>query len=188
MLKVPLTSYRLKAVLGELPVVMDSLSELKVVHDFDNPYMSGRWALRRGIQLITYALSRKISFLKRYCREVYAENEANSYTLYALDRLLGIRGIFGINDVVEKEFSGLRKRLGELGAPTVRHWHVSKDEVHWEPELGIPRTQWWFDQEYSCGIRSPKPDEWLVFHCDYPHLLPAYIQCLYELRFGRKLS
>lgn len=167
---------------------MDTLSELKVLHDFDNPYMSGKWALRRGIQLITYAVSRKLSFLKRYCREVYAESETYTYTLYALDHLLGIRGIFGINDAVETEFPGLRKKLSELGAPTVRHWHASKDEVHWEPELNVPRTQWWFDQEYSSGHRSPRPDEWLVFHCDYPHMLSPYIRCLYELEFGRRLG
>ena len=88
---------------------------------------------------------------------------------------------------MERYFPSLRKRLDELGARAVRHWHVSKDEVHWEPELGVPSSQWWFDQEYSRGARSPRPDEWLVFHCDYPYLLAYYIRCLYELEFGRGL-
>jgi hypothetical protein len=169
-------------------VKMDALSELKVLHDFDNPYISGKWALSRGVQLITYALSRKLSFLKRYCKEVYAESEDYSCTLCALDQLLGIKGIFGINDMVEKEFPSLRKKLTELEARTARHWHVSKEEVHWEPELNVPQTQWWFDQEYSSGKRSPRPEEWIVFHCDYPHLLSSYIRCLYQLKFGRKLN
>jgi hypothetical protein len=162
-----------------------ALSEAMVLHDFDNPYVSGTWALRRGLALIIYALSRKLTFLRRFCRGMYQENYAYAKTLLALDQLLGIQGVFGINDHVEKEFPGLSKMLAVRGARTVRHWHVSKDEVHWEPELNVPRTQWWFDQEYVQGQHSPKPDEWIVFHCDYPHLLPYYVRCLHELRFGR---
>jgi hypothetical protein len=163
------------------------LSNVQVLHDFDNAYVSGKYAFKRGIRLILYAVSRKLGFLGRFCKDVYEENYRYTFTLFALDRLLGIDSVFGINDRVEETFPGLRKKLDDAGARTVRHWHVSRDEVHWDPELKVPSSQWWMDQEYARGTRSPKPGEWLVFHCDYPYLLQAYIRCLYELRKGRGL-
>lgn len=154
----------------------------KVLHDFDNPCLSGTFALKRGLLLIVYALSRKLPILKRFCKSVYEENLDYSRTLNYLDQLLGIKSIFGINDHVSAKFPTFREELEREGASTVRHWHVSKDEVHWDPELDVPRSQWWFDKEYAAGRRGPSLGEWLVFHCDYPYLLPAYIHCIYQLR------
>ena len=161
-------------------------SRLKILHDFDNAYPSGRWALKRGLNLIMYALSRWLPFLKRLSMGIYMENYRNALTLLALNDLAGVRGVFGINDRVAAEFPNLRKDLDYLGASTVRHWHAGKDDPHWDPELNISRSQWWFDQEYAAGKRTPSADEWIVFHCDYPHLLPTYIRCLHELIFGRE--
>jgi len=157
------------------------MAVLKVLHDFDNPYLSGGYALKRGFQLILYALSRKMRFLRRFCKRIYEENVEYARTLNYLDQLLGIDSIFGINDRVQVVFPNLREELEGGGGRTVRHWHVSKDEVHWEPELNVPRSQWWYDREYSEGKRTTKSGEWIVFHCDYPYLLPAYIRCIHEL-------
>jgi hypothetical protein len=160
-------------------------SELKVLHDFDNAYPSGNWALKRGMRLILYAASRRLPFLKRFCRDIYNENYDNAFTLLALNDIAGVEGLFGINDRVAATFPNLRKELDSLGARTIRHWHAGLNNPHWEPELNIARSQWWFDQEYAAGKRTPSAGEWILFHCDYPQLLPAYIRCLHELLFGQ---
>ncbi len=160
-------------------------SGLKVLHDFDNAYPSGRWALKQGLSLVLYALSRWLPFLKPLSEDMYEENYRNTFTLLALDQLAGVKGIFGINDRVAAQFPNLRKDLESLGASTIRHWHAGVENPHWEPELNVPRSQWWFDQEYADAKRRPDANEWIVFHCDYPHLLPAYIRCLHELVFGK---
>jgi len=160
--------------------------ELKVLHDFDNAYPSGRWAFKKGFHLLLYAASRRLPFLKKYCADVYRENYDNAFTLLALNDLVGVRGIFGINDRVSAEFPNLRAELESLGGHTIRHWHAGLDNPHWDPELNISRQQWWFDQEYAAGKRRPSASEWILFHCDYPQLLPAYIKCLHELVFGSK--
>jgi hypothetical protein len=160
--------------------------ELKILHDFDNAYPSGRWALKRGLRLVLYAFSRFLPFLKHFCSDIYRENYDNAFTLLALNDLVGVEGLFGINDRVAAEFLNLRKELGSLGARTIRHWHAGTDAPRWDPELDVSRRQWWFDQEYAAGKRTPSTDDWIVFHCDYPHLLPAYISCLHELVFGRQ--
>lgn len=162
---------------------MVDLNGLKVLHDYDNPYISGKWAIKRGILLIVFAISRKIPFLRRFCANVYCEAYEYTFTLHALDQLLGISSIFGINDSVEAEFPGLRDKLNRMSAQVARHWHVSEEEVHWDPELNVPSSQWWFDQEYAQRKRSVDPKDWIVFHCDYPHLLSHYIRCIYALKF-----
>lgn len=161
-------------------------SELKILHDFDNAYPSGRWAFKRGLRFILYALSRRLPFLKRFCADIYGENYDNAFTLLALNDLVGVKALFGINDRVAAEFPNLRGELESLGARTIRHWHAGIDNPHWDPELDISRSRWWFDQEYAAGKRTPSTGEWILFHCDYPHLLPAYIRCLHELIFGHE--
>lgn len=161
-------------------------SELRVLHDFDNAYPSGRWALRRGLDLIVYAFSRRLPFLRRLCENIYHENYDYAFTLVALNDLVGVRGLFGINDRVIEKYPNVRLELEALGARTIRHWHAGLDNPHWDPELDVSREQWWFDQEYAAGKRTPNATEWIVFHCDYPPLLPAYINCLHELIFGPK--
>jgi hypothetical protein len=160
----------------------DMIKTVRVLHDYDNPYPSGRWALERGLKLILYAASKKLPFLRRYCRSVYDECYEHMWTLHQIDSLLGIKSIFGINDDVVKAYPDLQPDvLRGHGLNAVRHWHRSSNEVHWHPELDVPQTNWWFDIQYACGQRKPQKDEWLVFHCDYPHLLPHYVRCLYEL-------
>jgi hypothetical protein len=158
--------------------------QLNVLHDFDKPYLSGRWALKRSWLLFLYALSRRLAFLRPACRTVYLESYEYAWTLFRLDRLLGIESVFGINDDVSAVYPTLSTELASSGARVTRHWHVSPTEVHWD-SLDVPASQWWFDQEYAQGKRKgAKPSEWIVFHADYPHLLETYIKCLYELRFG----
>ena len=165
---------------------------MKILHDYDNAYPSGRWALRRGCQLVLYALSRKFSFLRRYCEDVYDECFQYAETLARLDNLLGIRSIFAFKDGAfsRKDFkrlSTVTELVSASGHEMRKHWHVSKVEVHWEPELNIPRQDWWFDKNYAKQtVQRPKGD-YAVFHADYPELLGHYIRFLSEMKAGKTL-
>jgi len=160
---------------------------LKIIHDFDDAYPSGRWALHRGWKLILYAMSKRLPFLKRYCKDVYLENYENARILCELDTLLGQTSRFGINTRVEPVFPQLRGELEALGAKVYKHWHVSKTDVRWDPPLPFeaPMSHWWFDQDYAAGKVDATADDMLTFHVDRPYLLPAYIDALYEIYFGK---
>jgi hypothetical protein len=160
---------------------------LKIIHDFDDAYPSGRWAFRRGFKLIMYGLSKKLPFLKRYCREIYLENYQNATILAKLDALVGVSSRFGINTRVEPLFPDVRHDLEGLGAQVHRHWHVSKTDVKWDPVLPFdaPMSHWWFDQDYASGKKRATSDDMLCFHVDRPYLLPAYINALYEVCFEK---
>jgi hypothetical protein len=165
---------------------MSRVPELKVVHDFDNAFPSGRWALKRGLQLVLYALSRKIGFLKRFCEEVYCENYDYAITFRRLDMLLGINAFYGIHNRILPDHPQIKEELQKMGAH-VRDHHHDVNEVTYSPSLPfeVPRSQWWFDLEYSQGKRGVNPDEVIEFHCEHPYLLAHYIRCVYE---ARKLS
>ena len=87
------------------------MSDIDVLHDFDSPYLSGKYALRRGVQLVLYALSKKIRFFRRLTivKEVYEETESYAITLAKLSKITGIQAIFGINrnvNLINPEISG----------------------------------------------------------------------------------
>ena len=158
---------------------------LKVIHDFDNAYPSGKDSFNRGLKLIIYSMSKKIHFLKRFCKSIYDENCEYAFTVYKLDALLNLTSRFGINTRVQPFFPHLKEELESMGAVVHDHWHVSPDphwEVHWKPELpfDVPITHRYFDQLYSKDHRVSS-DDVLCFHVDRPNLLPAYIDCLYQL-------
>lgn len=156
---------------------------LRILHDFDNPYPSGRWALKRGISLILYAISRWVPPLQRWCSEVYLENYEYAKTLAQLDVLLGIHSLFGINRRVIRIFPNLRRDLLGMDIKDeaiVDHWHVSAHEVHWHPTLIVPKEDWFFDQDWSKGRRILPSGQYAVFHADYPYLLSSYIDFLWK--------
>ncbi|MHB2036981.1 MAG: hypothetical protein ACYCPW_09625 [Nitrososphaerales archaeon] len=161
---------------------------LKVIHDFDDAYPSGNWAIKRGVKLIVYGLSKKLPFLRRYCKEIYLENYRNAEVLAKLDALLGITSRFGINTRVQPIFPQLGEELEALGANVHMHWHVSKVDVRWDPPLPFdtPMSHWWFDQDYAAGRKHATADDLLCFHVDRPYLLADYIRALHEVNFGRQ--
>ncbi len=163
------------------------MMKIKVLHDWDNPYRSGRWGIRRGIQLILYGISKKIPLLKRIpmVREVYDELYKNAITLAKLDRLVDVKGIFGVQDSVVERFP-------IVGAEIVKYWGDFRRHIHidhpkktrlWEPPLMCPRREiWQYDQRYKeHGEDVPmlKDGELPIFHVDYPRFIPLYIDWLY---------
>jgi hypothetical protein len=158
--------------------------KISILHDFDNPYPSGRRALKRGIKLILYALSKHIPFLRRFVEDIYLEAYRYCITLAKIDALLGINSHFGLKEDVLKAFPEIQNKLKEI-MPSVNihmHYHISKDKVTWVPELDVPKNSWWFDQEFSKSHKIPSDLKWAVFHADYPELINDYIDFLFEIK------
>jgi hypothetical protein len=158
-------------------------NKIRVLHDFDSPFLSGRYALSRGLRLIVFALSKKLPFLRPFVKDVYVECYSYCLTLARLDKLIGLESTFGLRREVEKEFPDLRGVLEEMGLDVRRHVHISKAEVTWNPPLNVEPEYWFFDQAYATGRMKPSRDtKWAVFHADYPYLLNHYVRFLDECR------
>lgn len=154
---------------------------LRIVHDWDLPYLNGRWALKRGLKLILYAFSKKLPLLKRFVKDIYDETHRYCITLNKLDELLGITPHWGIRREVYSVFPSLKKKLkGEIHL----HIHNNDGTVSWHPPLNPPFPMTWdarhFDQYYQEGVRYEY--DWYVWHVDYPYILPKYIDFLYSNR------
>jgi hypothetical protein len=161
--------------------------KIKVLHDFDSPFLSGRYALKRGIQLVLYAISKKIKFLRRFdkIKDVYNETEKYAQTLAKLDKISNVQSFFGIHNNVRTIFPEFPKVLKQYDANIIEHWHelsngssISK----WNPPLCQRKETWHYDLDYkSKGKQVVKleKDEMPIFHVDYPYLLECYIDWLY---------
>jgi len=165
-----------------------SKNQLRVLHDFDSPYPSYKYALKRMFQLLLYWLSasRKFRFLRdfKFVQNCYRENYDYCLLLAHLDRLLGVKAKWGIHVEVQKVFPDLKSRIESLGFQVHDHWHVPVSDgvaPKWNPPLDIPREYYWWDQDYVKGKVRPKPGGWIVFHGDYPEFLLYYLRCLNEL-------
>jgi len=155
--------------------------KIRVLHDFDSPFLSGRYALKRGLQLIVYALSKKLPFIRPLVKDVYMESYEYCLTLARLDRLVGLQSVFGLTGVVEQQFPDLREKLHEMGYEAHKHVHFSKTSVAWDPPLSVDPKYWFFDQQYAAGeVKVNGNTEWAVFHADYPHLFDYYVSFLHE--------
>ena len=163
------------------------MPNIMVLHDFDNPYLSGKYALRRGCKLILYAFSKKIPLLRRWVKDVYAETYGNCKTLAALDKLIRLDSRFGLKPEVLEAFPGLDKDLAEMGFQIHKHTHISRDDVRWDPPLDVEKEAWFFDQTFKRDQKIPEHAKWAVFHADYPYLLPTYIDFLTQTRATSKV-
>jgi len=156
---------------------------MKVLHDFDTPFLSGSYALKRGLRLVVYAASKKLPFLRPFVRDVYEECRNYCLTLARLDKLIGLKAAFGLREDVEKEFPDLRRKLEEMGFAVHRHVHVTRANVVWDPPLDVEPQYWFFDQRYAAGgLKIDNETKWAVFHADYPHVFEHYVRFLEESR------
>jgi len=133
------------------------------------------------LKLIVFALSKKLPFLRPIAKDVYTECYEYCLTLARLDKLAGVKGIFGLRKDVEREFPELRGQLQEMGFVVHRHTHLSKTEVTWDPPLDVGSEYWFFDRDYAKGaLEISENTEWAVFHADYPYLVSDYLRFLQE--------
>jgi len=168
---------------------------MKILHDWDRLEIEGGYALRRGISLLLYCLSRKFSVLKRinYIRlnSEKIETEKISYmeTLIKLNTLCGVQQIYGIRDIIKMKYGEAINALTLKYAIDVRrHIHIGENSDPkrirmWIPSLyGQTRNSWHFDTKYAKGeLVKLGPNERAIFHIDRPHFLALYIDYLFEM-------
>ncbi len=160
---------------------------ISVLHDFDNPYLSGRHALRAGLKLILYAASKRLPFLRPFVRELYQECYSYCKALATLDRLAGVVSTFGIKPEIARAFPSLKDELRSMGFPVHDHYHFSKEDIRWDPPLDVGKDDWFFDRDYARTHVIPPSTEWAVFHADYPFLISAYLEFLKQAKESGRL-
>lgn len=161
--------------------------KIKVLHDFDSPFLSGRYALKRGVQLVLYAISKKIKFLRRFevVKEVYNETKIYAQTLAKLDKISNVQSFFGIHNNVHNIFPEFHRVLKQYDVNIIEHWHeLSKSGSisKWNPPLSQRKETWHYDLNYKNKgkeVVKLEKDEMPIFHVDYPYLLEHYIDWLY---------
>lgn len=171
---------------------------MKILHDWDSSTISGRKALRRGISLVVYAISKVFPILNSV-RRIERNNKAlelermdHMETLIKLDLLLGIDPIFGIMDEVFSKFYGMIWRLETIYDLDVRrHVHIGSppdpDRLRtWDPPLSQSMKSWTFEKDYIEGRGELEPGDLPIFHVDNPENLRHYIDYLYVKKFGEK--
>jgi hypothetical protein len=139
------------------------------------------------VKLIIYAVSKKFPLLRRFAKDIYTETYYNCKTLATLDKLLGVHSAFALKDEVLQAFPSLRNELSAMGFPVHRHYHISTEDVRWDPPLDVEKEAWLFDQDFSRSGEIRQDMNWAVFHADYPHLLPAYVNFLSQAKAIDKL-
>ncbi len=173
---------------------------MKVLHDWDRPFLDKDYAFRRGIYLLLYVATiklpflRKLKFIRNIVNNIQHEKFLYLETLIRLDLLVGIEPIIGIRDIVYKEYFGLLedyiKALNYIYDNKIDfrlHKHIGdkNDENRiriWEPSLNQSKESWAYDVNYFMNnIYLLDKDELPIFHIDRPYALHRYIDWLYEV-------
>lgn len=155
---------------------------MKVLHDYDQPALSGRYALRRGLDLILYAAAKPLG---AHC-PIHHETDRHLETLIKLDHLCGVEPIIGIRHHVYNGKPQARDTCRLYGVDTRRHWHIGEDDDpdrrrEWDPPLAQSRNTWHYEERWIAGDPPAlRRGELPVWHVDHPHRLPDYIDFLYS--------
>ena len=165
-----------------------------ILHDWDSATLSGRKALRRGVALVVYALSKWVSWLnwwgrvKRSNRAIDRERLYYMQTLIRLDELLGEVPIFGIRgEVLDKHPEEILRLVKEYDVELRQHLHIGSPpdptrERLWVPPLIQSMKSWTFERDYIAGRGELEEGDLPIFHVDNPENLRHYIAYLYEER------
>jgi len=154
--------------------------------DWDQPNLSGSYAIKRGIKLIAYGICKKFGLKPKFVEEIYKETDEYAITLSRLNELLGIYTIYGIRDNVKYEKNPTIEQLWKNDVR--RHIHIGENndpdrQRLWEPALNQSKDTWYYDEDYYNGHEvTLKEGELPVFHVDRPFRLQTYIKYLYEHR------
>jgi len=160
---------------------------MKVLFDWDQPHLSGLYAIKRGIKLIVFGICKTLKLRPTYVEEIYRETDDYAQALSQINELCGIQTIYGIRDHVRIEKSDTIEKLKEKN-DIRRHTHIGEAPDpnrtrRWEPPLQQTKDTWYYDEDYYNGHEVPlKEGELPVFHVDRPYRLQTYIKFLYEHR------
>ena len=166
---------------------INGLPDVLVVHDWDFPLYRRKTCLRRGFWLILYAFFGRFRwFRERMPRWLLYEKYNQALALALLDKLFGIKAIFGITKEVESVFPDVKKRLEELGFEVRHHYHVKQRGLgkgRWTPPLDVKPENMIYDRLYALHGRRelPRKGEAVVWHVDHLNY-----NLLYYLEFVRR--
>lgn len=109
--------------------------EIQIIHDWDYPYPSGTWAIKKGIKLFVYALSRKLHFLRRFCVDIYEEQLGVAKKYLLIEELCGIKPYYYIRPNVQEAFREFIAKIPNVGI----HLHYKNKDRIWIPGVGGKR-------------------------------------------------
>lgn len=165
---------------------------LKVLHDWDSGTLSGRKVLRRGISLVTYAISRwfpvlnRIKWIRLNNEALEGERLAHMEVLILLDRLLGIDPIFGLTvEVMWKYNAEIAALESKYDLDIREHYHIGSppdpNRIRgWVPPLNQSMKSWNFETDFIAGHGELEPGDLPIFHVDHTENLGYYIRYLSE--------
>jgi hypothetical protein len=84
---------------------------MKVLHDWDDPYLNWKWAALIGLRYLFYAFFSFFGIRMNFLNDINNELRNYSETLIQLDRLCGIKSIFGIREKIIKEYPDIIEKL-----------------------------------------------------------------------------
>lgn len=168
---------------------------VRILHDMDFANRRPLIALKRGIKLIIYALSRIFRIRIGVVDDIYEEIRENADTLIKLDKLVGVTSVMGIKTEVLNTYPNIMEELREYNDVDVReHIHIGDKNYPfgwrqfsdpnrkrlWVPALDQPKETWSYDTDYMAGKRILLKDGQLpIWHVHHPKNLKYYIDFLY---------
>ena len=159
-----------------------------IVHDFDFPIFKRWTCLKRAFWLIILVLlGNRRGLIKQMPVWLAREKYAFALALAKIDRLYGVKSIFGLTKEVQEAFPELAQMLTEMGFEVRCHYHVAKTTLGkgaWEPSLQMKPENMIYDRLYSLANRDVMPDrgEAVVWHVDHPYNLHKYLEFLERAR------
>jgi len=163
---------------------------IKILHDYDEPFLSGKYAISRGLKLIIYGICRYLGIRPKLVESIYNETRENADTIIKLDKLVGVTPIMGIRDVVQQYYPNLMTELKRYGVDVRTHIHIGEapnpQRIRtWEPIEGLEKITsnvWHYDKDHVLGKRPLlNRGEIPVWHVDRPNWLNHYVDFLYEV-------
>ncbi len=163
--------------------------DMRVLHDYDEPHLSAKYAIRRGLRLLLYGISKYLGFKTKSIESIYEETRENADTLVKIDRLVGVTTIMGIRDKVQEYYPNIISELEEYGVDVRTHMHIGEAPDNnrirtWEPIEGLEKITsnvWHYDKDHVLNKRPKLGDgEIPIWHVDRPNWIKYYIDFLYE--------
>jgi hypothetical protein len=166
---------------------------MRVLHDWDDPYLNWKHATLIGFKYLFYAFCMIIGIRSKFNEDIHNELRNYAEILAKLDKLCGVESVFGIRDVVLKEFPEIIEILSNSDSDVRRHKHIGEDYVDpdrkrlWDPPLNQSPGTWHYDTEYVKGNKPLlKYGELPIWHVDRSYLLKHYIEFLYNVKCDKE--
>ncbi len=168
---------------------------MRVLHDMDVPHWVTLRALKRGVKLVIFAISKMLGIRIRIVDDIYEEVRENVDVMIKLDKLVGVTSIMGIKREILDTYPNIMEDLKEYDIDVREHIHIGDKKYRpfgwrkysdpnrkrlWIPPLDQPKETWNYDSDYILGKRKLlKSGQLPLWHVDGMGYLKHYIIFLY---------